>query len=336
MKPTRTTDLDQPTILSAIVESAGMSEWRDDPLTGRRVRIAEARAERPRDFTSPASPKAPGAPEAACPFCAGNEASTPQEIDSVSDGKEAWLCRVVPNRYPAFAGTSGVQEVFIESPEHKKRFVDLSPAEATAAVTAWLRRLAFWQQEGRFDYVVLFKNEGVAAGVSRSHVHSQLVALPETPPIVRDEWLRSTGRLPVPKDRLIAEEEGYTLFCPPAPRFAGESWLMPPLEWGSIAPLIESPDKTNRLAVLLQRLIAAVTSVAGEEAYNLIFQIPPLSAPKEPGYQWRIEIIPRNAIHAGFELATGLGINPLSPEAAAEQLRGVWGRSEQRAERASG
>ena len=87
---------------------------------------------------------------------------------------------------------------------------------------------------------------------------------------------------------------------------------------------MESPDKASRLAAMLQRLIAAVTTVACAPAYNLIFQIPPQSAPEEAANQWRIEIIPRNTIYAGFELATGLGINALSPEAAAERLRAVW------------
>ena len=40
------------------------------------------------------------------------------------------------------------------------------------------------------------------------------------------------------------------------------------------------------------------------------------------GYSWRIEIAPRLGQPAGFELGTGVGINPVAPEDAAEQLRG--------------
>jgi UDPglucose--hexose-1-phosphate uridylyltransferase len=39
------------------------------------------------------------------------------------------------------------------------------------------------------------------------------------------------------------------------------------------------------------------------------------------GYSWRIEIAPRLGQPAGFELGTGVGINSVAPEDAAEQFR---------------
>ena len=52
-----------------------MSAFREDPLTGRRVLIAEHRAERPNEFSGAAKPPADTdeGPHADCPFCPGNE-----------------------------------------------------------------------------------------------------------------------------------------------------------------------------------------------------------------------------------------------------------------------
>mgnify|MGYP001275686731 CR=1 FL=1 len=78
-------------------------EIRIDQLTGGRVLVAPGRADRPDDFT-------PGewhpAGRDGCPFCEGNEAATPPEIDADRpDGGEAdgpgWVTRTVPNLYPA-------------------------------------------------------------------------------------------------------------------------------------------------------------------------------------------------------------------------------------------
>lgn len=41
-------------------------------------------------------------------------------------------------------------------------------------------------------------------------------------------------------------------------------------------------------------------------------------------YHWHIEIIPRLTVAAGFELGTGVYINPVPPELAASVLRIEW------------
>jgi len=38
-------------------------------------------------------------------------------------------------------------------------------------------------------------------------------------------------------------------------------------------------------------------------------------------YHWHLEICPRTSIPTGFELGSGLFVNTISPEEAAEQLR---------------
>ena len=52
---------------------------------------------------------------------------------------------------------------------------------------AYRDRLRAIAREGRYGYAMIFKNSGRDAGMSREHLHSQLVALPELPPIARQE-----------------------------------------------------------------------------------------------------------------------------------------------------
>ncbi|MGL4943824.1 MAG: galactose-1-phosphate uridylyltransferase [Thermoguttaceae bacterium] len=80
-----------------------MPEFRRDPISGRWVVMSPERSGRPYYFSDDASDNR------ACPFCAGNESLTPDEIDSLPDKTDSaksasnWRIRVVPNLYPAVA-----------------------------------------------------------------------------------------------------------------------------------------------------------------------------------------------------------------------------------------
>ena len=77
------------------------SRGRRDAFNGRWVIFAPGRSDRPAEILEAELPVPTGH---ACPFCAGNEAHTPNETYSVCDpygGKQAWTVRVVPNLFPA-------------------------------------------------------------------------------------------------------------------------------------------------------------------------------------------------------------------------------------------
>jgi UDPglucose--hexose-1-phosphate uridylyltransferase len=44
-----------------------------------------------------------------------------------------------------------------------------------------------------------------------------------------------------------------------------------------------------------------------------------------PFYHWHLEIYPKLTTQAGFEIGSGIGINPVTPEDAATQLRATDG-----------
>src|ERR1043165_3728209 len=79
-----------------------MPELRKDPVTGRWVIIATERAKRPAQYTKQEEERKGGF----CPFCPGNERSTPSEVLSyrpttTPKDAEGWWLRVVPNKFPA-------------------------------------------------------------------------------------------------------------------------------------------------------------------------------------------------------------------------------------------
>jgi UDPglucose--hexose-1-phosphate uridylyltransferase len=61
--------------------------------------------------------------------------------------------------------------------------------------------------------------------------------------------------------------------------------------------------------------------------YNLVLHTAPLRERVETTFHWHWEVHPRLRELAGLELGTGLPVNPVSPEAAVEQLLELAGAS---------
>ena len=61
--------------------------------------------------------------------------------------------------------------------------------------------------------------------------------------------------------------------------------------------------------------------MAPNVSYNWIVRTCPLTDGPHDHYDWHVELLPRLTRFAGYELATGGAINPLSPEAAARRYR---------------
>ncbi|CAN0357069.1 unnamed protein product [Ectocarpus sp. 4 AP-2014] len=158
----------------------------------------------------------------------------------------------------------------------------------------------------------MFKNEGPAAGASLLHAHSQVIAFPEAPPTVRPMWERLSAAPDMLDGLPVTTLDGWRVTSPPAPRGSFEAWIRP-----AGSPRRFSEADAAGLSVVLAQVIAAV----GAEAFNLVLQVPPASAPQSVQSLWWLELIPRTSQIAGIELATGRWINSVSPESAAEQLR---------------
>jgi len=104
----------------------------------------------------------------------------------------------VPNLYPAFER----QEVVVHSPRHVRTFADLTDEEIAGVARAWGDRREAAHREG-FAYVHALVNEGLAAGSSLGHSHSQLVWLREVPPAVALERRDAVPELWLEREDLI-------------------------------------------------------------------------------------------------------------------------------------
>jgi UDPglucose--hexose-1-phosphate uridylyltransferase len=100
-----------------------------------------------------------------------------------------------------------------------------------------------------------------------------------------------------------------------------ETWLLPTEH----APHFEDlePGGLDRLANVLADVLRRVEAVVPEAAYNLLLRTAPWVGAGQSWCHWRIEILPRTSMVAGFELASGIFINPHAPERAAGKLRSI-------------
>ena len=329
-----------------------MPELRKDPVTGRWVIISTDRQKRPNDFRVERS-AAVG--REYCPFCPGHEEMTPPEVLSYRQNGGApnapgWDIRVVPNKFPALQveGTLdregegmfdrmngiGAHEVVIETPDHDRPLAQQSESEIERVLWACRERMTDLKRDFRLKYILVFKNHGPAAGATLEHPHSQLIALPIVPDIVRAELDGARRHFEVKERcvfcdivhadlrdgrRIIQENADIVALAPYAPRFAFETWLLPRRHGARFeeAPRHEYASLARLLKSVLQRLDRALES----PPYNVIVHTSPFSEETGDIYHWHLEIMPKLTRVAGFEWGTGFYINPTSPEEAAQVLR---------------
>ena len=249
-----------------------------------------------------------------CPFCEGREDRTPPEVFRVS-GAAGWTVRVVPNLYPAFER----QEVVVHSPRHVRSFAELSDAELEAIATAWhYRGEEAWVSGYRYLHILI--NEGVAAGASRAHSHSQLVWLKEPPPeVLAEEPRLQEGNCALckllasreMKELVVARRDGVVALAHPAGRLPYEV-LIAGEHWGG-QPGFDGGVFLVRALELLRQCVRSLRAIEGNVPWNAWLH--------NSGH-WHLEVVPRLSVLAGVELGAGIYVNTVAPEDAAAALIG--------------
>lgn len=324
-----------------------MPEIRIDPLTGQRAIIAGERAARPgAELTvEPAPPLS----AAADPFAEGNEQQTPPELYAVRPHGSApdapgWRVRVVPNRYPVLTADSpeppphanrdlfwagaarGAHEVIVNAPEPVTALADLSVEQVRAAVDVWRERM---RAHADAACVHVSVNERGDAGSTIAHTHAQLYALEFVPAAIARERERFgayatrtmganlLGELVQhevrQRERIVAIDDEAVLMSPYGARMPYQLMIAPR------TPRARFEDDGPTAAAMLHGALSRLQRRFGAS--------PPLNlwvrtAPRGAEYFcWRIDIVPVLTHPAGLELGAGLGVNIVSPEQAAIELR---------------
>jgi UDPglucose--hexose-1-phosphate uridylyltransferase len=332
-----------------------MPELRKDPVVSRWVIIATERSKRPTDLIKPSDVKHEEEKPKFCPFCPGNEETTPGEVlcyraEGTEPNTPGWTLRVVPNKFPALMiegeicrrgdgiydmmNGIGAHEVIAESPDHSQRLSDLSDERFQDVLWAYRDRIMDLKKDKRFRYILIFKNEGLRAGASLSHSHSQLIALPIIPKSVKEEMYGAKSYYEYKErcifcdlvaqetdqqKRIVAENEDFIVVCPYAPRFPFEAWILPKKHDAHYEDATKHEIKN--LTSLFKGTLQKLSKALDHPPYNFMLHTSPVNTPDLAYYHWHIEITPRITRVAGFERGSGFYINPTAPEVSAQFLR---------------
>lgn len=272
-----------------------MSKYVPDIQTRRWVVISPQRLERPYQQRK----------SALCPFCPGNEKETPPEVLRFGEGqkdKPGWKVRVFPNKY----AITDIHEVIVHSPDDDKDIEDLPLPQIELILKAYRHRYNAYKEKGQ---VIIFCNHGFHAGASLKHPHSQLVVIPKQ--INLDTLVRE------PIQNKISENKFFIIYVPDFSQWPYESWIVPKTE-GKVFGEIED-EEIHHLVEVLQKMLKRLVHVYKKHNVSEL----PLSYnyyiyPKE---NWYLRIIPRFVNRAGFELGTGISVNIIDPDDAAEDLK---------------
>lgn len=270
-----------------------------------------------------------------------------------------WSVRVIPNLYKAvqieledhssidgmFESRPGVgaHEIVIDTPRHDCRLSTMEILQISDWLKAISARVSDLKEDKRLIYASVFKNHGESAGATQTHPHTQIIALPIMPHDTRKlldrgfQYYRRHGRGKVEdllineqsaKVRIVSKKGDFTAFCPFASGYPFEVMIAPQRTLTTLDEL--NRDDIGHLARLIKDVFQRLESELGNFNYNLAFNMAPLNSnfENEPYfphlkkyYRMTIRIMPRIYRLGGFELSTGMLINPVTPEEAAKLLR---------------
>jgi len=334
------------------------SELRRDVVSGDWVAIATGRAKRPHDFLRQRR-ESFRQPKNTCPFENIHDeallilpAGKTMSAGASRSGRNDWIVQVIPNKYPAFGvGTCavlghvgpyewtegvGAHEVVIFR-DHDKSLATMTHAEVGMVIAAYQERFRALARDDCAQYVSVFHNHGRLSGASISHPHSQIVSLPVIPPDVARslagsaEYFRrnrscvhcAVVQYELARDtRVIYENGRFAVLAPYASKTAFEMRLFPIRHSAEF----ENMDEDDRAAAAdaLGMALAKLHKGLKNPDYNFFLHTAPVKdGQTAQHYHWHIEILPKTAIWAGFEIGTGIEISTITPESAAAFLKNV-------------
>jgi UDPglucose--hexose-1-phosphate uridylyltransferase len=328
-----------------------MSQFRQNPISKHWVLIAPNRAKRPEQFSGHAVMQ-PNLPELdpKCPFCPGNE-SMNAEIAKFPNNKN-WQVRIIPNKFEALSHVplsehnefynsrsgSGDHEVLITR-KHNEPIALQSIRTVELTLGIFRQRLIDLSAQKHLSYAQIFYNHGRDAGASLIHPHYQIMSTPMVPTGLRDEiqgcydYFRNNEKCAYcaivaeerkKRDRIVFETDDFVVFTPFASRSPFETWIVPKQHSARFENI--SDKQVEQLAYVLKVILSKIYIKLSDPALNFYLHTLPFeharhSAHTEESYHWHFTVFPRLTIWAGFEYATGIPVNPMVPETAAEFLR---------------
>lgn len=328
------------------------SELRKDIVSSEWTLVSPGRSKRPNEYKNNKKPQKPS-PIKDCPF--ENPIVSAGGLIAGYPRKGEWQLQVIPNKYPAVSAlpdvngdgalkpskhgpywkldARGHHEVFVTR-DHRINFAHLSRAKANLVFQALKDRFHTLAKDKNVTYASFFQNSGEGTGASIYHPHFQLITLPIIPPDIghslhgSKRYMGKHGRCvhcdmiaweKKEKKRIVFQNAKAIAFAPYVSKSPFELRIFPKSHLPYIEETVDSviSDVVEAMQFSLKKIGAAVT-----HNYNLFIHTAPLKDKASYGhYHWHIEIIPKVTQYAGFELETGVIINSLDPDSAAEAIR---------------
>ena len=325
------------------------SELRLNIVSGDWVIIATGRARRPETFAENKRIKEAVSPSK-CPFCRPDILDKSVLTLNKPDGN--WFISSIPNDFPVLCPKEGLSrrkegpyeimngygehEVIITA-DHERQMAQFSQEEMELVVELYQKRYLDLTKKENIKYISIFHNHGKEAGASVAHPHSQLIAVPVLDPHVRKSldgaeayylkrkkcaycemlaWDIKDGR------RIIYQNEKFVVLCPFASQVSFEVRIYPKKHQARFGEM--APDEKALFADAFLRGLSSIYRRLKAPAYNFYIHTAPVDGPageKYNEYHWHLNILPKTAIMAGFELGAGIEISTVEPEKAAEFLR---------------
>ncbi len=329
-----------------------LNEFRQDLVSGDWVLFATARAKRPH-ATEKASLEKDESNNEICPF--DDPRATGQEIISEykkSNG-ELWVT-VMKNKYPAvspglcrpietkgpfsFTAASGFHDV-VATNDHQRIFSDFSIEETVMVLRSYRDRYLDIAKYECGDYIQIFHNYGKNAGASVLHPHSQILSTPILPPVVARsingsaefyrqhkkrvhetilQWEMAQAK------RVIFANDLFVAFCPLISKRPYEVRIFPKVP-NARFETVDEPGLRG-CAEALNFCLGQLKKVFNNNfSFNFFIHTSPVresaELPCSEFYHWHIEILPHYSDLAGFDFSTGIIVNVIDPDKAAEELR---------------
>jgi UDPglucose--hexose-1-phosphate uridylyltransferase len=332
-------------------------ELRKDLLLGRWVVVLKD-SKRPEDYHIPETKEVGG--EGTVGECLLCQSNFQKEILTIpGEGNLKWRVKVIPNPKPVLRvegelrrrgvgiydamNSVGANEIIIESPYHDRAPEDMGIEQVKAVMEAYRARIEDLQRDARLRYVLIYKNHGTLANAIWSHAYSSVMATPVIPKRLKEE-LDGAKQYYGYKERcvfcdimheeltkgarIVLESPHMIAFCPFAPRFPFEVWIMPRRH--SCAYQEISQEELGDLARSLSEILRKFKTLFGDLPYNYVLHTAPNRIPRRnhwhtlgDDFHWHIEFMPRLQRTGGFEWGSGFYILETSPEDSAKFLREV-------------
>ncbi len=231
---------------------------------------------------------------------------------------------------------AGLHEVIIDTPLHNASIANLPISNVEAILTAYKRRFLDYYQIPYIEHVIIFKNHGLRAGTSLQHPHSQIVGTPVIPGRLKsriedalkyyDDFGECLYCLILREElnegvRVISQNDSFAAFIPYSALSPFHIWIFPKRHRACFGSITDS--ELHDLASILKETLKRLHRGLGNPDFN--YAIHSLS-PQECAvkyFHWYLSIVTRVTRTAGFEIGTGMYINPSVPDSSAKFLRDV-------------